>query len=196
MTLILSSCVSKKKMKLLETSKTENFLQMEKDSSISNVAKVTEVKQEIKQKTETSKEEETETEVKGTAEPGKPVQIYDIKDGDTLQSLTVTGNANVIYKKKTKISENNKTETKKEEFSNSVEQFLKTAVNEKVLEKTGTEIRKQVKETAKTDTSFGVYITAFLCFVVVVCLILLFNYFNKKYSMVKRFSNFINPKNN
>lgn len=196
MLILQLSCSTKRKKETFEKRKSESSFQSVKDTLVQETNKVVEQKKEEKVKTEQVKNEQSELEVKGKAETDKPVEIYDIQNGDTLQVLKVTGNADIYYKKKSSNETKETKETKEEKSENKVEKFLKKVVNENEIKAAAEEIKTKASDIKVKDTTFGVYITFFLYAVIVICLLLLFNFFNKKYSLISKASKFINPKNN
>ncbi|MFC7347319.1 hypothetical protein ACFQO9_11380 [Chryseobacterium zhengzhouense] len=107
---------------------------------------------------EQKKENQTEIEIKGKAEVNKPIELYNIENGDTLQSIKVTGNADVYIRSKNSKSDQLKKESTSSETSNKIEELAKKIVNEDILKKTGKEINQSAKESVtRTGTfwSFG-----------------------------------------
>lgn len=165
-----------------EKFKSDEYSEIKIDKKTDSLVQEKEHKKDVK-KTESSeqkKESSTEIEVDGKAETGKPLEIYDIDNGDTLQALTVTGNADVKFKTKRSNSELKKTEKSESESQNALEKLSRAVVKEENLKKTGKEINKKAKDLKFTDTSTGIYITAIALGVVAIVMLFLFIYFKKR----------------
>jgi len=175
----LLGCRSKitKKEKLKSEESTEIQIEKKSDSLQQNK----EVKKEIKKSevSERKKDTSTEIEVTGKAETGKPIEIYDIQDGDTLQALKVTGNADVHIKSKRSNSDSFKKENSEVESENLLEKLSRAAVKEKNLVKAGKAIKNSAKDLKVTDTSTGIYITAITLGTVAIIVLIIFLYFKK-----------------
>jgi hypothetical protein len=151
---LISGCKSKKVLKT-------------KSSELETVQVTTEKKEEkqiekVEQKKETKKidlvdqkkETQTEIEIKGKAETDKPIELYNIENGDTLQTIKVTGNADVQIRTKTNNSKQVKKENSNIESTNKLEEFAKKIVNEDNLKKTGKDIKNTAKEVTTTTGTF------------------------------------------
>jgi hypothetical protein len=126
------------------------------------------------------KESETEIEIKGKVEIDKPLEIYQIENGDTLKAFKVTGNADVFIKSKTSKSDQVKKENSVSNITNKVEEFARNIVKEDNLKKTGKKINNTAKEaTTRTGTFWSFGLIAILGSVALVIIGAIF-YFKKK----------------
>lgn len=155
---LILGCKTKRvsKIKTLETLTEETTVKSQEEKQIEKV----EQKQEVKKNeiSEQKKESLTDIEVKGKAETDKPIEVYNIENGDTIQSIKVTGNADVYIRSKNSKSDKIKKENNSSETSNKLEELAKKIVNENNLKKTGKEINQSAKESVtRTGTfwSFG-----------------------------------------
>ena len=177
--LLLVGCKTKKVSKSSESSKEVQKTEIKKDSTSQN--QVEQKKQsEIKSdKTEKSKDQETEITVKGKVDKDNPLELHDIKNGDTLQSIRITGNADVVIKSKNKTSENSKKESKSETISDKIKEFSQNIVDENNISERASYVKNKVKDLQVTDTSTGVYITVIILGVVAIVMLFFFIYFKK-----------------
>lgn len=160
MTLLLMGCKTKtsvkSKIQEKETIKTEY---LKKDE---NLIQKQEVKNEIKnaEVSEAEKKTDTEFEIKGQSKTDEPFELLEIKNGDTVQSFTVIGNADVFIKNKTTESKHEKKETSSSGLENTLKEFTKSLINEKKLTEKVSEIQEAKKEiVTRTGTfwSFGLF---------------------------------------
>lgn len=156
--LILTACKTKtsvkSKIQEKEIIKTES---VKKDE---NLIQKQEVKKEVKKEevSEAGKKSETEFEIKGQAKTDEPFEVHEIKNGDTVQSFTVVGNADIYLKNKRIESKLNKTEKSSSSLENTLKEFTKSLINEKKLNEKVTEIneaKKQIVTRTGTFWSFG-----------------------------------------
>lgn len=174
-TLLVLGCKSKK---VLKTKSSElETVQIISDKKEEKQIEKIEKKQEEKKVdvSDQKKENQTDIEIKGKAEDGKPIELFQIENGDTLQSIKITGNADVQIRTKTNNSQQIKKESSVSQITNKVEEFAKSIVNEDNLKKTGKEIKNSSKKVSTingTVWSFGIVAVALL-------LIALFIYFKK-----------------
>lgn len=178
--LLLVGCKTKKVLKSSESSKEVQKTEIKKDSTSQN--QVEQKKQsEVKfDKTEKSKEEETEITVKGKVDKDNPLELHDIKNGDTLQSIRITGNADVVIKSKNKTSENSKKESKSTTISDKIKEFSQNIVDENNISERASYVKNKVKDLQVTDTSTGVYITIIVLGAVAIIMFFIFIYFKKR----------------
>lgn len=123
------------------------------------------------------KESETDIEIKGKSESDKPLELFQIENGDTLKSIKITGNAEVLIKSKTKNSDFQKKENSAINFSNKVEEIASNLVKEENLKKTGKKINNAAKETVTRTGTFWSFGLISVLGVVALILLALFFYF-------------------
>ncbi len=177
--LLLVGCKAKKISKSSESSTDVQKTEIKKDSTSQN--QVEQKKQsEIKSdKTEKSKDQETEITVKGKVDKDNPLELHDIKNGDTLQSIRITGNADVVIKSKNKTSENSKKESKSTTISDKIKEFSQNIVDENNISERASYVKNKVKDLQVTDTSTGVYITIIVLGAVAIVMLFIFLYLKK-----------------
>lgn len=176
---VLLGCRTKLNKK--EKFKSEEITEVQFTKKADSLIQENEQKKEVKksESSEQKKESSTEIEVKGKAETGKPIEIYDIEDGDTIQALTITGNADVKFKTKRSNSDKSKKEKTESVSENLLEKYSRAAVKEENLKKAGKRINNSAKSLKTTDTSTGIYITAIVLGAVAIVVLFIFIYFKK-----------------
>lgn len=179
MLILLLGCRTKK---ITKTSSESNEIQktiVRKDS--------TSVKDSVREKetvTKTEKkdqikEQETEITVKGKVDKNNPLELNDIKNGDTLQTIRISGNADVIITKKNRSSDNKKSESESKTITDKLKDFSQNIVDENNISERASYVKNKVKDLQVTDTSTGVYITVIILGVVVIVMLFFFIYFKK-----------------
>lgn len=164
-----------------EKEKTDEKIEIQIDRKYEVHENVTNQKTETKKDEiqEKKKESSTDIEIKGKAESGKPLEIYDIQNGDTIQSLTVIGNASINFKSKRSNSDNSKKEISESETQNIIEKISREVVKEKNLVKAGKTIKKSAKDLKVKDMSTGTYITAIVLGSSAIIMFFIFLYFKR-----------------
>ncbi|MBD3904491.1 hypothetical protein LNP80_00270 [Chryseobacterium sp. C-39] len=158
MVLLLMGCKSKKVLKtsILETEKTQIISEKKENNSIEK-----EIQKQKTKKAEVSeqkKETATDIEVKGKAETDNPLEIYNIENGDTLQTIKVTGNAEVHVRAKASKSDQVKKENISESLLDKFKEFSEKLVKDNNVEERVHEAKGKSKQSfTRTGTfwSFG-----------------------------------------
>lgn len=173
--LLLIACKSKQTVKQLDNqNEVVNFLSA-KDSTKSET-KVQEKKTE-KQilQSDHKKESQTEIEIKGKAEIDKPVEMYNIENGDTLQSIKVTGTAEVKIRTKTSKLDQVKKDNSSESFTEKLKEFSQNIVREHNLKERVSKAKTKLqKVSTKTGTfwSFGIITIMGIVLIIVIGIII------------------------
>lgn len=177
--LLLVGCKTKKVLKSSESSKEVQKTEIKKDSTSQN--QVEQKKQsEIKSdKTEKSKDQETEITVKGKVDKDNPLELNDIKNGDTLQTIRISGNADVTITSKNKSSDNKKSESESKTITDKLKDFSQNIVDENNLSERVSAMKNKAKDLQVTDTSTGVYITIIVLGAVAIMMLFIFLYLKK-----------------
>lgn len=180
--LLLVGCKAKKVSKSSESSKEVQKTEIKKDSTSQN--QVEQKKQsEVKfDKTEKSNEQETEITVKGKVDKNNPLELHNVKNGDTLQTIRISGNADVTITSKNKSSDNKKSESESKTITDKLKNFSQNIVDDNNLNERFSDIKKKAKDVKIADTSTGVYITAIVLGAITIIALFIFIYFKKKKS--------------
>ena len=177
--LLLVGCKAKKVSKSSESSKEVQNTEIKKDSTSQN--QVEQKKQsEVKfDKTEKSNEQEPEITVKGKVDKDNPLELNDIKNGDTLQTIRISGNADVTITSKNKSSDNKKSESESKTITDKLKDFSQNIVDENNLSERVSAMKNKAKDLQVTDTSTGVYITIIVLGAVAIMMLFIFLYLKK-----------------
>lgn len=156
--LLLMGCKSKKVVKDVEVQKETVKISVLKDSTQNNT-KIQE-KEVIskKESTEQKKDVQTEITIKGKTETNKPLELHEIKNGDTLQSIRIVGNADVFIRSKNSNSNNFTSEKESKTLTEALKDFSQNIVEENNVKERVAEMKKRTQEVnTKTGTfwSFG-----------------------------------------
>lgn len=125
------------------------------------------------------KEQETEITVKGKVDKDNPLELHNVKNGDTLQTIRISGNADVTITSKNKSSDNKKSESESKTITDKLKDFSQNIVDENNISERASYVKNKVKDLQVTDTSTGVYITVIILGVVVIVMLFFFIYFKK-----------------
>lgn len=172
---------SKETERIDYTQKTTESLKEAKKDIISSVKKDS--------KTDLIKQANTAIQIKAKIDKDNPLTLYDIINGDTLSSLRVTGNAEVIYKSSksdSTIVKNNTSETvnsKSSENNKESEGLIEVAVNK------AKEIQTSTVEVVAKGFSFMSYIVFLLWGLGAIVVLGLIIYL-RKINIVGKISNF------
>lgn len=177
--ILMIGCRAKKVSKTVESSKEVQKTEIKKDSTSQN--QVEQKKQsEVKfDKTEKSNDQETEITVKGKVDKDNPLELNDIKNGDTLQTIRISGNADVTITSKNKSSDNNKSESESKTITDKLKGFSQNIVDENNLSERVSAMKNKAKDLQVTDTSTGIYLTGIVLGAVAIMMLFLFIYFKK-----------------
>lgn len=177
---LLLGCKVKKVSKTAQSSVTEYSYKNHEVKQENNLLN-TEIKsvkldsQELK-----TKEERSNIEIRGKVTNQDPLTFFNVVDGDTINLLKVTGNADVFFtsnksileQKNFKVNENKHHESKKTEVKN---ESLVSG-----LAKTAEKIQTKTVDVVKRDFQVGTYITGFLTVAIIIIVGAVFLYFKRK----------------
>jgi len=173
-------CKAKKVSKSSESSKEVQKTEIKKDS--------TSVKDSVREKetvTKTEKkdqikDQETEITVKGKVDKDNPLELHNVKNGDTLQTIRISGNADVTITSKNRSSDNEKSESESKTITDKLKDFSQNIVDENNLSERISAMKNKAKDIEVTDASTGVYITAIVLGAITIIALFIFIYFNNK----------------
>ncbi|MDR3026069.1 hypothetical protein [Chryseobacterium sp.] len=175
--ILLTGCRTKKVIASKST-EVEQIQQTYTAKAESKVEK-SEDKQQVKKYEilEQKKENQTDFEVKGKAETGKPIEIYNIENGDTLQSIRVNGNADVHIRTKIAQSDHVITENTSESVIEKFKDFSEKIVEENNVKKRVQERKQKTKEIKVTGFQAGMWIVLAVLGVVTIVIFGIYKYF-------------------
>lgn len=177
--ILLTGCRSKKVIRSA-SSELDRVQQTAITKVESKVEKI-EDKQETKntESLEQKKENQTDFEVKGKAETGKPIEIYNIENGDTLQAIRVNGNADVKIRTKTSQSDHVRKESISESFIGKFKDFSERIIDENNVKQRVQEVKQKTKEVKVKGFQSGLWIVFVVLGIVGIIIFGIYNYFKK-----------------
>ena len=106
--------------------------------------------------------------------------MHDISGNDTLQTIRITGNADVVIHSKNKNSSSSKSNDQSESISDKLKNFSQNIVDENNLSERVSAMKNKAKDLQVTDTSTGIYLTAIVLGAITIIALFIFIYFNNK----------------
>lgn len=177
--ILLTGCRTKKVI----TSKSTEIEQIQQVSTKkveSQVEKVEDKQQILKSDIlDHIKENQTDFEVKGKAETGKPIEIYNVENGDTLQAIRVNGNADVHIRTKASQSDHIRKENVSESLIGKFKEFSENIVEENNVKKRVQQVKQKTKEIKTTGFQAGMWIVLSVLGVVGIVIFFTYKYFRK-----------------
>lgn len=174
---LLTGCRTKKVI----TSKSTEIEQIQQVSTKkveSQVEKVEDKQQIIKSDIlDHKKENKTDFEVKGKAETGKPIEIYNVENGDTLQAIRVNGNANVHILTKASQSDHIRKENVSESLIGKFKEFSENIVEENNVKKRVQQVKQKTTEIKATGFQGGMWIVFAVLGIVLIVIFFTYKYF-------------------
>lgn len=176
MTILLVGCKTKQTLKHLESRK-----ELIKNSSIvDSTARKSEVVDQAVQKESKQSANKTEvfseSEIRGKSEVNKPIEFYNVDNGDTLQSIKVIGNADVFIKTRTNKIEQSKKDISSQSFTETLKEFSQDIVQENNITERVSEMKKKTKDIKLNGFQAGAWI-----FITIIGIVLILIFFTYKY---------------
>lgn len=161
-------CKTKQTTEQITKTETKEAILVKKDS----ITKKSEATQKSVKKDSTVqssiKSKEKEIEINGKAETGKPLILYDIENGDTLQIVHIVGTADVRIKTKRAEKENSHSEKIQSSAKDKIEIAARSVVNESNIKKVATTVKEKTKSIFGIDFTTGFWIVLAILGVVAV----------------------------
>ncbi|AZB23581.1 hypothetical protein EG339_02575 [Chryseobacterium bernardetii] len=177
--ILLTGCRSKK----VVTSKSTEVEQIQQISTAKVESKVekSEEKQQINKSeiVEQKKDNQTEFEVRGKSETGKPIEIYNVQNGDTLQAIKVNGNAEVQIRSKTSQLNHTKKEDASESLIGKFKEFSDSIVEENNIKKRVQEVKQKTKEVQVKGFQSGLWIVLAVFGIVAIVIFGIYKYLKR-----------------
>lgn len=125
------------------------------------------------------KEDNSNIEIKGKVDKDNPLTYYNVKDGDTISSIKVTGNAEVIFKGGSSFTDHFKSNDSISVKNTQNESSVKSnSVVDKVAEKV-LEVQERTVRVVKRDFQPGTYIVFFLFGLAIIAGFIFLRWFKK-----------------
>lgn len=177
--ILLTGCRSKKVVTSVR-SDIERVQQISNTTTENKVEKTEDRQQSKKSETiEHQKENQTDFEVKGKAETGKPIEIYNIENGDTLQAIRVSGNAYVHVLSKASNFDNKKNENVSESIIGKLKEFSENIVEENNIKNRVQEVKQKTKEVEVKGFQAGMWIVFAIIGIAVIIVFFIYKYLKK-----------------
>ena len=118
--------------------------------------------------------------IKGKSDSLNPLQFHNIVNGDTLQSISIKGNADYIINNHFQKSEQNKTESGKEESLNVIQKTARDLVSKETIKEVAEVVTTKTNEITSRGFQAGAWIVWALLGVVAIVAIGIYFYFKRK----------------
>lgn len=177
--LLMMGCKTKQVVKTSETLKEFEKVDSKKDSIQSEIKSQEKETISKKETVEQKKESQTEINIVGTSEIDKPIELFNIENGDTLQSFKVTGNANVIFRSKTSKLNELKTEKNSESLVEKLKEFSENIVEENNVRERIKEVKNKTKEVKVKGFQAGLWIVITIVVTFLIFIFFVYKYFKK-----------------
>ncbi len=177
---LLLGCKIKKVSKTAQSSETESEYSKKEIRTQNEVLKSEISVIKVDSQKQKTKQENSNVEIRGKVTDKIPLTFFNVVNGDTINLLKVSGNADVFFtsnksileQNSSKIHENNRNESKKAEKKD--EGFVSG------LAKTAEKIQTKTVDVVKRDFQVGVYITGFLIAALIIIVTAIILYFKRK----------------
>lgn len=176
--LIIGCRTKQKVVSVTEEGKTE--IELVKLDSV----KEQNVKQETKKVTDNTVQEKKDEFsgdiiIKGKSDSLNPLQFHNVVNGDTLQSISIHGNADYIINNHFQKKENKKTEAGKEESTNIIQETARDLVSKETINKVAHKVTESTKKIKITGFEVGAWIFFTILGVTLILLFFTYRYFKK-----------------
>ncbi|MDV3662480.1 hypothetical protein CMU51_00195 [Elizabethkingia anophelis] len=154
----------------------EKVVKEDKQDFVVKQAEKSESKHQEKQSDKTNN---SQIEIKGKSEFGKPIEFHQIENGDTISSVKVIGNAEITYKAKSVNTEKSNSKEDKKENLNELQKISREAVSQETISKAANEVKDLAEKVKSTGLQFGAYAVFFWWGLAIIIIIGLIVYFQK-----------------
>lgn len=175
----MMGCKTKQIVKSSETIKEFEKVDSKKDSIQSEIKSQKKETISKKETVEQKKESQTEIDIVGKAEIDKPLEIFHVENGDTLQSFKVTGNASVIFRSKASKSEQIKKENTSESLVDKFKKFSENIVEENNVKERLKEVKNKTKEVKVKGFQAGLWIAITIVAMFLILIFFIYKYLKK-----------------
>lgn len=170
---ITNSCRSK--LKITEYSKGAEIERIQTDTN--KVVSIKEDLQAIKQSEKDvilkHNQNAGEIQINGKTDSANNFTYYNVQNGDTLQAISINGNADFIFRNKWNQEDKKETVKEKTEEINKVAKVARKAVSQKMIKEIAKEAKNVNTEVKSTGFPFNIYV----CGLIVVIVLILIWYF-------------------
>jgi hypothetical protein len=173
--LIFSCRTRQKSVSFTKEGKTE-VIRVKLDS-VKEVFKKEDLKNVTDQNTQNKKEDFSgDIIIKGKSDSLNPLVYHNIVGKDTIQSVSIIGNAEYSINNHYKKSSEENLQTKKEESTNIIQDLAKTAVSKETIKDVASAVSEETKKIKSTGFQSGTWIV-----ITIIAVFLIFIFFTYKY---------------
>ncbi|MCJ8153257.1 hypothetical protein MKJ01_05710 [Chryseobacterium sp. SSA4.19] len=126
--------------------------------------------------------------IKGKSDSLNPLEFHNVINGDTLQSISIRGNADYIINNRFNKMDKSKSESGKEESTNVIQQTARDLVSKETIKDVASTVMTKAKEVSEKGFTFDVWAIALIVGVVVLLLVFVYFYFRKSTWFMKIFN--------
>ncbi|MDV4026823.1 hypothetical protein CMT52_21110 [Elizabethkingia anophelis] len=155
--LLLLGCRSRKLDRKITTEIKQSYEKVVKEESQNSVVKNTQKTEYKIQDKETEKSQNTNVEIKGKTETGKPFKVHQVENGDTISSIMITGNADFTIKSNSRNSNKKQEKQESKENLNEVQKLARNAVSQSTIKDVANKIKEEAKRVESSGFQFGAY---------------------------------------
>lgn len=177
--LLVFGCRSRKLDRRITSEIKQSYEKVVKEEKQDSVVKQVEKSESKQQEKQSDKTKNSEIEIKGKAETGKPIQFHQVENGDTISSMKVIGNAEVIFRSKSSNSEKSNSKEDKKENLNELQKLSREAVSQETISKAANEVKDLAEKVKSSGFQFGAYAVFFWWGLAIIVIIGLIVYFRK-----------------
>ncbi|MCL1690418.1 hypothetical protein [Elizabethkingia anophelis] len=177
--LLVFGCRSRKLDRRITSEIKQSYEKVIKEEKQDSVVKQVEKSESKHQEKQLDKTNNSEIEIKGKSESGKPIEFHQIENGDTISSIKVTGNAEVTYKAKSVNTEKRSSKEDKKENLNELQKLSREAVSQETISKAANEVKDLAEKVKSSGFQFGAYAVFFGWGIAIIIIIGLIIYFRK-----------------
>jgi hypothetical protein len=170
---IANSCRSK--LKITEYSKGAEIERVETETTKTNSSKedLQAIKKNEKDVLLKHNQNSGEIQINGKTDSANDFTYYNVQNGDTLQAISINGNADFIFRNKWNQEDKKETVKEKTEEVNKVAKVVRETVSQKTIK----EVAKEAKHVNTKVKSTGFPFNIYVCGVIVVIVLILIWYF-------------------
>lgn len=176
---LVFGCRSRKLDRRITSEIQQSYEKVVKEGENDSVVKQVEKSESKYQEKQLDKIKNSEIEIKGKAESGKPIEFHQIENGDTISSVKVTGNAEVTYRAKSVNTEKSNSKEDKKENLNELQKLSREAVSQETISKAANEVKYLAEKVKSTGLQFGAYAVFFWWGLAIIVIMGLIVYFRK-----------------
>jgi len=100
--------------------------------------------------------------IKGKSDSLNPLEFHNVVGSDTLQSITIRGNADYVINNHFKNSKEDTKESRKENSTNVIQQTARDLVSKETIKEVAAVVTEKTREIKAKGFQFGVWITVIL----------------------------------